>query len=61
MMAAPIKAIVTAGSVFGLLPKVWFFTVKELEDSITSAGFHIDHQWHPGPGKAVFIVAKKAP
>jgi hypothetical protein len=36
------------------------FTAKELEDSLTEAGFEIDHQWQPGKGKAVFMVAKKA-
>ena len=36
------------------------FTVKELEQSLTDAGFAIDYQWQPGKNKAVFIVAKKA-
>jgi hypothetical protein len=27
---------------------------------LVDAGFAIDHQWQPGRGKAVFIVAKKA-
>ena len=33
--------------------------MDELVASLTDAGFEIDHQWHPGKGKAVFIVAKK--
>ncbi len=48
------------GRFFGLLPLLRIFTTRELEDSLTNAGFHIDHQWQPGKGKAVFIVAKKA-
>ena len=35
------------------------FTTRELEDSLTGAGFEIDYQWQAGRGKAVFIVAKK--
>ena len=45
---------------FGLLPLLRIFTTRELEDSLTNTGFHIDHQWQPEKGKAVFIVAKKA-
>jgi len=36
------------------------FTTGELSASLTDAGFEIDHQWQPGKGEAVFIVAKKA-
>jgi len=44
--------------IFGLALQV--FTTKELQDSLTNAGFKIDHQWQPpGKGKSVFIVAKK--
>lgn len=45
----------------GLLPLVKAFTVRELVDSLTGAGFKIDHEWQPGDGKAVFIVARKTP
>ena len=54
------KIIAPIGKFFGLLPVLRVFTAKELEDSLTHAGFQIDHQWQPGKGKAVFIVAKKA-
>ena len=54
-----IKLIVPIGKFFGLMPLVKVFTAKELEDSLTEAGFQIDHQWQPGKRKAVFIVAKK--
>ncbi|MBE9555376.1 MAG: class I SAM-dependent methyltransferase, partial [Proteobacteria bacterium] len=44
----------------GLIPLIGFFTVKELEASMTEAGFKIDYNWQPGKNKAVFIVASKA-
>ena len=55
------QIILPAGYFLGLLPLVQFFTAKELTDSLTSAGFEIDHHWQPGKGKikSVFIVAKK--
>jgi ubiquinone/menaquinone biosynthesis C-methylase UbiE len=52
------KVIAPIGKLLGLMLKV--FTTKELEESLTDAGFEIDHQWQPGKGKSVFIVAKKA-
>ena len=54
------KLIAPIGHFLGLIPLVKVFTRKELADSLTAAGFEIDHQWQPGKGKAVFIVAKKA-
>jgi len=54
------KIIAPIGKFFGLMPLVKVFTTKELEDSLTDAGFEIDYQWQPGKNKAVFIVAKKA-
>ncbi len=53
------EVIAPIGKFFGLMPSVKVFTTKELEDSLTVAGFKIDYQWQPGKGKAVFIVAKK--
>ncbi len=52
--------IVPIGKLLGLLPLVKAFTRKELENSLTDAGFEIDYQWQSGKGKAVFIVATKA-
>ena len=54
------KVVAPIGRFFGLMPLVKVFTTKELENSLTNAGFEIDHQWQPGKSKAVFIVAKKA-
>ncbi len=55
-----LKVIVPIGNFFGWMPMVKVFTTKELESSLTDAGFEIDYQWQPGKGKAVFIVAKKS-
>ncbi len=55
-----IKFVAPIGKFFGLLPVLRVFTAKDLEKSLTHAGFAIDHQWRPGKAKAVFIVAKKA-
>jgi len=54
-----LPVILRIGRFLGVLPSVQFFTVQELEDNLTAAGFQIDHQWQPGKDKAVFIVARK--
>jgi ubiquinone/menaquinone biosynthesis C-methylase UbiE len=54
-----IKLIAPIGKFLGFMPLVKIFTTKELEDSLTDAGFQIDYEWQPGRDKAVFIVAKK--
>ena len=54
------KVIGPIGKFFGLMPTVKVFTVKDLVVSLTAAGFEVGHQWQPGKGKSVFIVAKKA-
>ncbi|MBE0623085.1 MAG: class I SAM-dependent methyltransferase [Burkholderiales bacterium] len=54
------KIIAPIGQFLGLMPLVKVFSSRELEDSLTDAGFEIDHQWQPGKYTAVFIVAKKA-
>jgi ubiquinone/menaquinone biosynthesis C-methylase UbiE len=53
------KVIAPIGKFFGLMPLVKVFTKKELEDSLTDAGFEIDYQWQSDKGKAVFIVSRK--
>ncbi|MEN8446179.1 MAG: class I SAM-dependent methyltransferase [Cyanobacteria bacterium J06555_13] len=59
-----LRAIALLGEFLGLMPLVKFFTAKDLEKSLTDAGFEIDYQWQPEKGKTVFIgvfiVAKKA-
>lgn len=54
-----IKFIAPIGRFFGFMPLVKVFTVEELVNSFTLAGFDIDYQWQPTKGKVIFIVAKK--
>ncbi len=54
-----LKLIVPMGRFFGLMPLVAVFSTKELETSLTHAGFEIDYQWQPGKNKSLFIVAKR--
>ena len=55
-----VRVIASIGRFLGLLPLVKVITTRELEDSLTAAGFDIDHQWESGKGIAVFIAAKRA-
>jgi len=54
-----LKIIAPIGKALGLMPLLKVFTTGELVACLREAGFAIDHQWQPGKGKAVFIVAKK--
>ena len=47
------------GRVIGILPIINVMSRAELVESMVRAGFAIEHDWQPGPGKAVFIVARK--
>jgi ubiquinone/menaquinone biosynthesis C-methylase UbiE len=53
------RFIAPLGKAMGLLPQLDVMTSGELVASLEAAGFGIDHQWQPGKGKAVFIVAQK--
>lgn len=53
------KVVAPIGKAMGLLPQLDVMTSSELVASLAAAGFGIDHQWQPGKGKAVFIVARK--
>lgn len=53
------KFVAPIGKAMGLLPQLDVMTSSELVASLSAAGFGIDHQWQPGKGKAVFIVARK--
>ena len=53
------KLILPIGYFLRLIPLVKVFTAKELEESLTQAGFAINHKWRPGKEKAIFIIAKK--
>lgn len=54
------KLIGPVGRALGLLPIINVMTREELEKAMTGAGFGIEHNWQPGRGKAVFMVARKA-
>ena len=43
----------------GKVPFVQPFKINQLVSKMTDAGFVIEHQWLPGKGKAVFLVARK--
>ena len=53
-----LKFILPVGKIFGLIVKV--FDSKELEDSLTEAGFKIDFQMQSNEGAVEFIIATKA-
>ncbi len=53
------QAIAALGKKLGLLPNVKVFTVKNLQDCLKNTGFGMEHQWQPGNGLTVFMVAKK--
>ena len=53
------RIIAPVGSFLHVIPLVKIFSARELQNSLTDAGFQIDYQWQPGKNKAVFIVAKK--
>ena len=53
-----LKYILALGHKVGLIPVVKVFTAKQLIETLETAGFQIEHQWQPGKGKAVFIVAR---
>ncbi len=52
-----LRYVVPLGMLLGVMPYVNVFTTQQLIGSLASAGFGIDHQWQPGKGKAVFVVA----
>ena len=52
------KFFAPLGKAVGLMPQLDIMTTAELVRSLASAGFAIEHQWQPGRGKAVFIVAR---
>lgn len=53
------KLIGPLGRALGVLPLLQVFTTQELVDSIRMRGFVIEHEWSPGKGTSVFIVARK--
>lgn len=54
-----LRPFLAAGRFLGFFPLVNVFSKRQLTESLTTAGFVIDHLWQPGKGKSVFIVARK--
>ena len=52
-------ALAPIGRALGRLPYIAAFTADDLVASVEAAGFVIEHRWHPGPKKAMFLVAQK--
>jgi ubiquinone/menaquinone biosynthesis C-methylase UbiE len=50
---------VAAVSFTGLLPYVNVFSTEQLVQSVTNTGFSIEHEWRPGKGKALFLIARR--
>lgn len=57
--AALLTPIAALGRRFGLLPQLAFMSRDTLRNTITGAGFAIEHEWQPKPGAAIFIIARK--
>lgn len=53
------KLIGPLGHALGVLPLLRIFTTPELVNSINVNGFVIEHEWSPGTGTSVFLVARK--
>ena len=51
--------IAPMGHWLGILPTLNVFTKDELRQSMETAGFTIEREFHPGKDKALFLVAKK--
>jgi ubiquinone/menaquinone biosynthesis C-methylase UbiE len=54
-----LKGVFYIGQRLGKIPPLWFFSEQELVQEMEAAGFHIEQQWQPGKGKALFVVARK--
>lgn len=53
------KPIAAVGRWLGRIPPIAFFTTADYERAMTAPGFVIEHAWRPGPGKTLFMVARK--
>ncbi len=54
-----LKLVLPLAGFFGLLPKIQFFTEKELTDQFVKTGFVIESSWQPTKTQSVFIIARK--
>ena len=54
-----IGVILPVGRALGILPTINFLTKEKLLEDIRDAGFKVEHEWQPGNGMAVFVVARR--
>lgn len=54
-----LKVLIPLGKAVGLLPNIQIFSAERLRASLTAAGFEIVEDWHPGPRKALFQIARR--
>ena len=54
------RALMRVGGAVRFLPMVQVFSEDDLVSTLTREAFAIEHRWRPGPGKAVFLVARLA-
>jgi ubiquinone/menaquinone biosynthesis C-methylase UbiE len=55
-----LRLVLPVGTALGVLPLVRFFSKDTLIAEHVQAGFSLEHDWQPGPGKAFFLVARAA-
>ncbi|MEQ8823166.1 MAG: class I SAM-dependent methyltransferase [Filomicrobium sp.] len=53
------RLILPIGYALGFVPRVQIMKAATLKDDLAHAGFKLDYEWTPGPGKGIFLVAKK--
>ena len=53
------RLVLRLAAPFGLLPKVTAFDPDALVGEIAARGFEIEERWQPGPGKALFVIARR--
>lgn len=59
-MVPGLGLIAPLGRKLGFLPVLHAMNTKQLVAKIEAAGFAIEHRWHPGRSKALFLIAQKS-
>ncbi|MEX5728009.1 ubiquinone/menaquinone biosynthesis C-methylase UbiE [Rhodovulum iodosum] len=54
-----VRALLRVAGLAGVLPRMTFLEAGALKAELADAGFEIEEDWHPGPLKPLFIVARK--
>lgn len=55
-----LRPIVTVGRWIGKIPPVSFFGRDHVIQSMERHGFEIEHEYRPGKGRVVFVIARRA-